>query len=223
MAERPVFIVKDSAPFYRAANVSFDWNAGLSKSQKQKNITAIHRRFSQLWPEKKVLEISSKSMQEYGCDLSAFSLQKYVPELDRKIPVENIYHSAKTFRDGGPYEDLMLVSPKAAKRDERLADSGPLICFTYEGRRFPNRPVHIFYDFIYISALRENKELADAVLEYDAFTDIEFNPNKGINCQARAAAVFVSLTRMGLLEKAGDFDSFLELMGIENKISVEAL
>lgn len=211
MAERPVFVAKESAPFYKTVNVSFSWNGGFAKVQKQKNITSIHHEFHSLYPGKKVLEISGKSMQEYGKDLSAFSLRKYVPEAGRKIPVENIYQSAKTFRDGGPYPDLLLVSPREAKREERLKNSGPLTGFTFEGRTFPLKPSHIFYDYIYMGALLENEELSKVLLEYDAFTDIEFNPNKSINCQARAAAVFVSLTRMGMREKIGDFNALLAL------------
>lgn len=34
------------------------------------------------------------------------------------------------------------------------------------------------------------------------FTDIEFNPKKSLNCQARSAAIFVSLERSGLLQQA---------------------
>ena len=40
------------------------------------------------------------------------------------------------------------------------------------------------------------------MLCYDAFTDIEFNPKKSINCQAQAAAVYVSLEKQGLLLEA---------------------
>lgn len=105
----------------------------------------------------------------------------------------------------------MLVSPREAKREERLKNSGPLTGFTFEGRTFPLKPSHIFYDYIYMGALLENEELSKVLLEYDAFTDIEFNPNKSINCQARAAAVFVSLTRMGMREKIGDFNALLAL------------
>ena len=39
-------------------------------------------------------------------------------------------------------------------------------------------------------------------MEYDAFTDIAFNPQKSINCQAEAAAIYVSLKKQGLLEEA---------------------
>lgn len=59
-----------------------------------------------------------------------------------------------------------------------------------------------FYDWLYVNALYLNKDLAKQVLEFDAFTDIEFNPNKAINCQARSAAIFVSLYRNQILDKA---------------------
>lgn len=36
---------------------------------------------------------------------------------------------------------------------------------------------------------------------YNVFTDIEFNHKKSINCQARSAAIFVSLKRKGVLEE----------------------
>ena len=38
------------------------------------------------------------------------------------------------------------------------------------------------------------------LVKYNAFTDIEFNHVNSINCQARAAAIFVSLKKNGMLE-----------------------
>ena len=58
----------------------------------------------------------------------------------------------------------------------------------------------MFYDWIYIKSLHRDKKLAKQILDYDAFTDIEFNQEKSINCQARSAAIFVSLARLGKLE-----------------------
>jgi len=55
----------------------------------------------------------------------------------------------------------------------------------------------------------ENPELAEQVMEFDAFTDIEFNPNKSLNCQARAAALFVAMKKLGRLEECREFQSFL--------------
>lgn len=112
MAKRPVFIAKETAPFYQMTEIKFEWNGGLAKVQKQKNITALHQEFLKKEPDKKILEISSKSMQEYGEALSAFFLLKNVPELGKKVPVECVFQGAKTFAHGGPYKDLLDVSPE---------------------------------------------------------------------------------------------------------------
>lgn len=53
---------------------------------------------------------------------------------------------------------------------------------------------------IYIKALMENKGLSDKLLNYDCFTDVEFNHKKSINCQARSAAIFISLKKQNKLE-----------------------
>ena len=45
-------------------------------------------------------------------------------------------------------------------------------------------------------------DLTEQISVYDAFTDIEFNPQKSINCQAEAAALYVSLKRQSLLKEA---------------------
>lgn len=39
-------------------------------------------------------------------------------------------------------------------------------------------------------------------LKDDAFTDIELNPQKSMNCQAEAVAIYVSLVRQGLIREA---------------------
>lgn len=212
MATRPVFMASDKWPFYKTVYVSFDWNSGFAVSQKQKNITAIHERFILSYPESSVLEISSKSMQAHGKDLSAFFLKKYVPHLGKSVPVECVFQAGKVFKGGGPYTDILEKTPKEAKRDDRLKTSGTLAAFKFEDKEFPLSPKTLFYDYLYINALLENPELIDVVMQYDAFTDIEFNPDRSINCQAKAAATFVSLQRLGLLDKVKDPEQFRELM-----------
>lgn len=211
MANRPVFVSDEKSPFFRVRNVEFEWSGGFAKTQKQKNIYAIHEAFRRKDPGKNVLEISSKSMQEEGEKLSAFFLKKYVSGLDKKIPVECVFQAGKVFENGGPYLDLLEKTPREAKRDERLRTSGQLVRFEFEGKSYPLIPKTIFYDFLYINALLETPELADAVLKYDAFTDVEFNPEKSINCQAKAAATFVSLSRLGLIDKVRKFEDFASL------------
>lgn len=213
MAERPVFLATLRRPYSVQWNAVFTYNSGLSPVQKKKNIIAIHEAFARSFPGRKVLEISSKSMQLGGIELSAFSMKKFVPSIGKAVAVENVYQAGKVFLNGGPYSDLLEVSPREAKRDPRLKNSGPLMNFCFEGRSIPPLPVNAFYDFIYINALleKQNRDLAELLLQYDAFTDIEFAPGKSLNCQARAAANFVSLARAGMIEEAKDFDRFRAL------------
>ena len=211
MANRPVFSASSKAHHVDVFPVEFIWNKGLAPSQKQKNIVAIHEGFKQRFPERKVLEISSKSLNPLGVKLSAFNLKKYVSSIGKYVPVECIYQGSKVFAAGGPFTDLYLGTSRAAKGDSRLKSSGALRSFSFEGKNYPLHPITAFYDWLYINALMENDELASETLEYDSFTDIEFSPEKSKNCQARAAALFVALHRKGLLECVKDFEQFVKI------------
>ena len=126
MAKRPVYIPIPAPPFYRRIEVEFTYNQGFSAAQKRRNIEAIHRAFLRMYPDKTPLEISSKSLNPLGISLSAFNLKKQICSLKIEIPVENAYQGGKKFVCGGPYTDLYYVSPKEAKRDERLQNSGSI-------------------------------------------------------------------------------------------------
>ena len=212
MAQRPVFAPRKSAPYVNVYMPEFTWNSGLSASQKRKNVVDLHKAYNTRFPDQRVLEISSKSLEDLGVQLSAFNLLKFVPELGKSVSVECVFQGSKMFSVGGPYTDLYTATSRAAKKDPRLQSSGYLTRFRFDGRDFPLQPTTVFYDWLYINALLENDELAQALLGYDAFTDIEFNPGKSLNCQAHAAALFVSLSRNGLIDQCRDFDSFLALM-----------
>lgn len=212
MAVRPVFVPgkrKNEADVFMT---EFQWNSGLSVSQKRKNIDALHTAFTSRFPERKVLEISSKSMQDLGVKLSAFNLKKYVPELSRSIPVECVFQGGKVFSGGGPFTDLYGATAREAKRDPRLKSSGMLRGFWFDGREYPTNPSTAFYNWIYINALIENPDLGEALLQYDGFTDIEFNPDKSLNCQAAAATMYVALSRKTLLSECKDYESFLNVV-----------
>ena len=227
MANRPVYISMTRPPFYQEWNVEFVFNAGFSTAQKQRNIEAIHEAFLRRKPNGVPLEISSKSKTPLGVNLSAFNLKKHIASLDINIPVENAYQGGKKFKFGGPYTDLYHVTPKESKRDERLNNSGALQAFTFEGVDYPLEPKNGFYDWLYIQALSENEEYMEEVQKYNAFTDVEFNPNKSINCQARAAAMFVGIAKAGLLDQTKDFYDFCKLitgkanMGSANQVVKE--
>lgn len=212
MAMRPVFAPgkrKNEADVFMT---EFVWSSGLSASQKRKNVAALHEAYMRRFPDRKVLEISSKSTEKLGVALSAFNLMKVVPSLGKIIPVECVYQGGKVFAAGGPYTDLYEAAPRDAKRDSRLESSGMLRHFYYEGREFPLVPRTAFYNWIYINALMDNPELAAELATYDGFTDIEFNPDKGVNCQAEAAALYVTLLRKGVLDQCRDFDTFMKLI-----------
>ena len=181
-------------------NYDFVFNPGFSKSQKQKNVEALHASIG-----KKSLEVSTKSIDNLGIKLSAFNLKLH------GIPLECVYQSSKKYENGGPYTDLMFVSPKDAKRDERHKNSGKMISFSYNGIEFPLEPKTIFYDYIYISAVREqfSTEEIKGIMEFEFFTDIEFNPQKSINCQAKSVALIkVMLNMFGEIPNLDSFDEF---------------
>jgi len=55
---------------------------------------------------------------------------------------------------------------------------------------------------MYINALyKNNRDIVEELLEYEAFSDIEFNPKKSINCQARTCAILVSLVKLDLIDE----------------------
>lgn len=105
--------------------------------------------------------------------------------------MENVFQSSKVYQDGGPYLDMLSLPPKDAKRDKRHENSGKLIGFSYAGERWERNPKTSFYDYLYLLAARNSLdgETLQNIREYDWFTDIEFNPNKSINCQARSAVL----------------------------------
>lgn len=208
MATRPVFEIGYSAPYYIEQPIDFVWNKGLNINQKRKNVMALHETYKTKFPTKYILEISSKSLQEDGLPLSAFKLQKFVPSLQKTLPVENIYQGGKVFENGGPCLDMYDMTAREAKKDERLHSLGLVTGFYYEGQIYPIEYYDAFYNWIYINALIENPSLSTPLLNYNAFTDIEFNPQNGVSCQARSAAIFVSLTKLGMLEVVKDFESF---------------
>lgn len=200
MANRPVFLVDEKYPFIKQVDCEFQYYGGFALSQKQKCIQSLHESFKKMYPGKSVLEASSKSPDKLGIDLSAFRM-KY-PEKGKSYILENVFQSSKVFENGGPYRDLLLCEPRDAKRDPRLKESGIIMAFNLFGEVFPKDPKDLFYNWIYIKTLYENHTLSHELLQYDAFTDIEFNPKKSINCQAKACTVFVGLARSGLLDEA---------------------
>ncbi|WP_048965387.1 DarT1-associated NADAR antitoxin family protein, partial [Escherichia coli] len=75
MAVRPVFIPTNAENVLSVTkDVDFPWAPGMSKTQKQKSIRALHAAANEQGVNS-LLEISSKSEDELGVKLSAFNLR----------------------------------------------------------------------------------------------------------------------------------------------------
>lgn len=193
MAKRPIFVpLHDGKRYVLERYVDFHWHAGFAKSQKQKSIRALHEMARREYNVQHPLEVSSKSEDPLGVKLSSFNLT-FTTKLGRRLTVEAAFQGSKVFERGGPFVDIFEKSPIEAKRDERLRSSGELTQFSFFGSDWALEPKTAFYDWLYINALLKNPELVNELTDRDGFTDIEFNPERSINCQARSAALFCAL------------------------------
>ena len=181
---------------------------------------------------------------ETGQALSALNLMYEDSLSETAASVENWFQSAKVFEKGGrecgPYKELLSVDKpmrylnayldkKTASRYEgdelfqRIQSDvkgASLVRFELWGEKFPITPRSCFYDYLYAKALYQSKnaDLAERLCGYRAFTDIMFNPGSGkkkkFNTQARSCAIFVSLTKRGLIDDAlSDIEAFIDLVG----------
>jgi len=203
MAERPIFIpATEESGYVRRLDFEIPWAGGFAEVQKKKNIRSLHEAAKRAGYSP-LLEVSSKSDEIAGQHLSAFHLRVSTSSGD--VPLENAFQGSKVFENGGPYTDLYEVEPRDAKRDPRLKTSGALTGFRFEGFDFPLKPTTVFYDWLYLNAIFPHrgwlkKRIDGELKEYAGFTDIEFNPSKSINCQAKSCALFVVLMRENKLE-----------------------
>ena len=200
MANRPAFCCTADQKIIRE-NFEFTWFPGFAVSQKQKSIANLHQEISRSYPGAGILEISTKSNSELGKKLSAFRLQY------QGYFLENIFQSSKLFEHGGNYPDLLTVSPKDAKKDPRLKNSGRLTGFVFEQITWDLEPKTAFYDYIYLKAVKDSltAEEIRKIADYNYFTDIEFNPNRSIHTQARSVAILRLL--LELHQEIPDFSS----------------
>jgi len=215
MAERPLFIPSVEGPaLVRTKHVSFQWFPGMAVSQKQKSIDSLHAAACKLSGIDKVLEVSSKSREELGVALSAFNLTFTTVRHHRTFSVECAFQGSKVFEFGGPFIDIFGLTSREAKKDERLRSSGRLIGFQFFGTDWGLEPQTAFYDWLYINALKKQACIIEQLTDYSAFTDIEFNPERSINCQAYSVALYISLHKRGLLEEAtSSKEAFLRIVG----------
>ena len=203
MATRPFYRPLEKFVGYKTVDSApFEWHGGFAVSQKQKNVVALHDAIKKVDPTAKPLEISSKALQQLGVSLSAFNLM-----LDlngTKCSVESVFQAGKVFEGGiGPFPEMCSHDSREVRHFVQDRSAGHrLLAFEVNGERWPLAPKTAFFYHLYLRALADNPVLADGLMEFDAFADIEFNPKRQINCQAAAATFYVSLRRLGKLEWA---------------------
>lgn len=210
-ANRPIFLPNNKREsLIEIRNIDFEWHMGMQFSQKVKNMKSFHSsaQIQGIYP---ILEISTRSDETLGNNLSAFNLKlKYN---DKLLTVESAYQGSKVFESGGPFVDLYNLPGKEIKSDTRLKECGKIIGFDFMGEKWAIEPKTAFYDWLYLTALIQNENLYEGLFKYKGFTDIAFNPKKSINCQARSTALFVSLFQKGYLPKIiNDKKLFIEIM-----------
>lgn len=213
MASRPVYTTTLEAGKARVVkhDIEFEWFPGFSIQQKQRSIKALHDAASETIPKYvsngisepiNILEVSSKSESELGVALSAFNLQFQLRKNSVSVSVESAFQCSKVFDNLGPFPELLLKPAKESRRHIKSLNVGRLTHFELEGEIHSATPLTHFYDWLYIVALHNNDELSTQLDAYNAFTDIEFNPTKSINCQANSVALYLSLKKNRLIDSA---------------------
>lgn len=226
MAIRPIFIPTLHTPFFEKKDVSFKWHAGFSLSQKQKSLSSLHQNAKDLFNTRELLEISTKSPQQLGNKLSAFNLKAFVKDKsydpDRQYSLETLFQTSKVFNNNMHCIDLLRMEELDIRKEIREREKRGLSHFAHDGDIWNLEPKGAFYNFLYIRSLLQIPHLFEALDEFDAFTDIAFNPNKSFNCQAESVSIFVGLNRAGLSpsEACSSQSNFLNLVyGISEEIS----
>ncbi len=225
MSERIYYVVNDSGEkLYDEKGVEFWYFRGFAASQKRKSIVSMHEAIKKASPGAKILEVSLYSPERVGVKLCDQNLKMQVKKLRRYVSVKCLFEASKVFEAGGPFVDLLKVTPDEASSNKRLKNSGQLIKYVFEGQEWGTVPSNMFYDYLYLRTLCQNSDFLNEALKYDVFTDIEPSQENAVDCPARAVAIAVGLKRRGLLEKSLEskeaFEKVYKLTGQTEQISL---
>ena len=158
-----------------------------------------------------VLEISTRSEVPFGKSLSPFNLDITLKS-GKTAKVECLYQGSKVIESGKQYPELYWGSPRDAALDKRIKGVPP-VAFKFFKRDMPVKPKHSFFNWLYIcSLLQKEGDIFEKLERYDGFSDIFYSPRKDPNCQARAAAIYVSLVREGIISEETPSQEILEIL-----------
>ncbi|GAB1441573.1 hypothetical protein MASR2M39_04070 [Ignavibacteriales bacterium] len=201
MAKRLLFSAKKDGNtiIVSRKEIEFEWVGGFAHTQKVKRLIKFREKLSEEIQTKHI-EVSSGSDNEVGKRLSAFNLRFSSGEL-KGFTVESVYQGSKIFLSGGPYQELYDKPSIVSKKDTRVRTKEPLTGFRLLDDDWPIFPPTGFYNYLYFLALIQNPELISSSSRYEYFSDLEFNHEKAISCQAESLAIFFALYRENLAEE----------------------
>lgn len=209
-AIRPAFFCIENSLYKQ--NFEFDYFGGFAESQKQKCISSFHDEIQKRNSSAKILEVSRKSPNILGNLLSAFNLNITIK--DYVFTVESLYQASKVF-GSLQFIECLNMEPGDAKRYVKHKVSSfnlSITEFNLFGRKFPILPTSIFYDYLYVLSLYQNKSIANEIIKYNCFTDIEFNPKKQFSSQARSCSLYKYLYLNNMVEEfLKDYTKFIFL------------
>lgn len=216
-AVRKVFIpLKEGNNLVEVKEVDFTWHKGMSLQVRQRSVKSFHEEIINKNIAKRPLEISSKSLDKTGIELSAFNLSGKKNE--KVFTVETVFQSSKVFKgdNNSPYRFLLYKTSKTAKKCPETKNK-IISHFKYiDDTIWDTEPKTAFYDWVYINILiRFNPELAHSIMDYDAFTDIEFNHKKSLNSQAYSVALYKALKMRGYhitIDTCGTKEKFMSIL-----------
>ena len=137
MAERLCFLVNSNNNI-EEIYVNFDYVKGMAFSQRVKCANSLAKVINDRWPTLRHLEVSTKSNNIIGKQLSAFNLTM------GDYSVESIFQSSKVFEGNNQFQFLIDQKPQEAKKFVRDAHTGNLIKFRYKGIDYPIQPKALF-------------------------------------------------------------------------------
>lgn len=225
MAKKLLFIPGASKEIEFVDHLEFniEWLSPViyGKEGNLQNVRSLHSKCSDLCNVSvdQILEVSGASLVGLGRDLSAMNLgikdNKHTGMYRKnKVCVESLYQGSKVFEKGGPHHEIYTYYGFAAKKKIREKHLGKVIGFDYYGTEYPIDPKDSFYNWLYNTVLcdESNRELMDRIMnefDYFGFTDIFFNHDRQVACQAKALAKFIGMSKANYtMNQITDFETY---------------
>ena len=170
------------------------------------------------YPERSILEISSRSTETIGRQLSAMQLTVEGPDGGRSR-VEVAYQEAKDYGEGPAVEGNPMDGFAAKRADKARRQGELLIGFTRDDLFWPASGGTTFYDWLWIQAALQlgPHSVTELLSDWTGFSDM-FHHGAGTNgkplaCQAKSAAILRALDMAEKTFPADDAAAWCRLCG----------